>query len=82
MRLIRNGPKKCKIRLRELWISTSGEYVTIHQILLSFAKPNRYGPHPTSRTDLFLNVIKQRIPSINPARRMSVNEKLNFTIAD
>ena len=27
----------------------------------------RYKPQPTSRTVLFLNVIKERIPLINPA---------------
>ncbi len=44
-------------------------------------EPNKYKPQPTSRTILFLNVIKEQIPLINPTTiKIIVNAKLNFTI--
>jgi hypothetical protein len=44
---------------------------------------NRYKPQPTSRTILFLNVIKQKIPLMSPATtKIIVNAKLNCTIDD
>jgi hypothetical protein len=44
---------------------------------------NRYKPQPTSRTILFLNVIKERTPSMRPAIiKIIVNAKLNCTIDD
>ncbi len=46
-------------------------------------EPNKYKPQPTSHIVLLLNVIKERIPLINPIMiRMIVNAKLIFIIND
>jgi hypothetical protein len=44
-------------------------------------EPKRYKPQPTSRTDLFLNVINERTPLINPdTTKIIVNDKLILMI--
>jgi hypothetical protein len=44
-------------------------------------EPNKYKPQPTSHTILFLNVIRERIPLINPITiKIIVNAKLIFII--
>jgi hypothetical protein len=53
--------------------------IVVNRVVIE--EPKRYKPQPTSHTDLFLNVIKDKTPLISPTTmKMITNTKLVLMI--